>query len=615
MLIAQRPVLSEDVLSESRSRFVIEPLEPGFGYTLGNSMRRTLLSSIPGAAVTSIRIDGVLHEFSTIPGVKEDVTEIILNIKGLVVSSEHDEPVVMYLRKQGAGPVTAADIAPPAGVEIHNPGLHIATLNDKGTVEMELTVERGRGYVSAQQNKSGDQEIGRIPVDSIYSPVLTVTYKVEATRVEQRTDFDRLVVDVETKNSMAPRDALASAGKTLVELFGLARELNVEAEGIDMGPSPTDAALAADLALPIEDLDLTVRSYNCLKREGIHTVGELVGPQRGRPARHPQLRCEVDRRGQGQARRHGPGPQGQPSRLRPEPHRRPLRRLHLRRGRGRRGVRRGRAALTNASRPPNQGEQQCPPPPRVPVSEAVPLTSGSSWRTSRPRSSSTTRITTTEAKAKRLRPLAERLITFAKRGDLHARRRVMTVIRDKGVVHRLFVEIAPDMAERNGGYTRITKIGPRKGDNAPMAVIELVREPVAKKATVKEAEGATKRAAKDDAAKRKAAQDEAKAAAAETKAAEDEAKADRRGADRGRAARRCRRRDRGRRGPRGLHRQGQRRLRQVPRRGFAVVRPDDRRVLVRRRRGCRGRRLRAGRWRREAAGRGRGLSLARRARP
>ncbi len=183
----------------------------------------------------------------------------------------------MYLRKSGAGAVTAADINPPAGVEVHNPDLHIATLNDKGSIEMELTVERGRGYVSAQQNKSGDHEIGRIPVDSIYSPVLAVTYKVEATRVEQRTDFDKLIVDVETKNSMAPRDALASAGKTLVELFGLAHELNVEAEGIDMGPSPTDAAIAADMALPIEDLDLTVRSYNCLKREGIHTVGELVG--------------------------------------------------------------------------------------------------------------------------------------------------------------------------------------------------------------------------------------------------------------------------------------------------------------------------------------------------
>src|SRR5690348_3390314 len=277
MLIAQRPTLAEEPIDEYRSRFTIEPLEPGFGYTIGNSLRRTLLSSIPGAAVTSIRIEGVLHEFSTVPGVKEDVTDIILNVKSLVVSSEHDEPVVMYLRKQGPGAVTAADIAPPAGVEIVNPELHLATLNAKGKLELELTVERGRGYVSAQQNKSGDAEIGRIPVDSIYSPVLKVTYKVEATRVEQRTDFDRLVVDVETKSSISPRDAMASAGKTLVELFGLARELNVEAEGIDMGPSPTDAALAADLALPIEELELTVRSYNCLKREGIHTVGELVG--------------------------------------------------------------------------------------------------------------------------------------------------------------------------------------------------------------------------------------------------------------------------------------------------------------------------------------------------
>src|SRR6516162_6152594 len=271
MLIAQRPTLTEESVDEFRSRFVIEPLEPGFGYTIGNSLRRTLLSSIPGAAVTSIRIEGVLHEFSTVPGVKEDVTDIILNLKELVVSSEHDEPVVMYLRKQGPGEVTAADIAPPAGVEVH-----IATLNAKGKLEMELTVERGRGYVSATQNKQPGQEIGRVPIDSIYSPVLRVTYKVEATRVEQRTDFDRLILDVETKPCMRPRDAVASAGKTLVELFGLARELNVDAEGIDIGPSPTDAALAADLALPIEELNLTVRSYNCLKREGIHTVGELV---------------------------------------------------------------------------------------------------------------------------------------------------------------------------------------------------------------------------------------------------------------------------------------------------------------------------------------------------
>ncbi|GAA4417852.1 DNA-directed RNA polymerase subunit alpha [Georgenia halophila] len=276
MLIAQRPALSEEVVNDHRSRFSIEPLEPGFGYTLGNSLRRTLLSAIPGAAVTSIRIDGVLHEFSTVEGVKEDVTEIILNIKEIVVSSENDEPVVMYLRKQGPGVVTAADITPPAGVEVHNPDLQIATLNGNAKLEIELTVERGRGYVSAVQNKSADSEIGRIPVDSIYSPVLKVTYKVEATRVEQRTDFDKLIVDVETKNAIEPRDALASAGKTLVELFGLARELNVESEGIEIGPSPTDAALAQDLALPIEDLGLLSRSYNCLKREGIHSVGELV---------------------------------------------------------------------------------------------------------------------------------------------------------------------------------------------------------------------------------------------------------------------------------------------------------------------------------------------------
>jgi len=276
VLISQRPILTEEPISDNRSRFVLEPLEPGFGYTLGNSMRRTLLSSIPGAAVTSIRVDGVLHEFSTIEGVTEDVTEMILNLKQLVVSSEHDEPVVMYLRKQGPGVVTAADIQPPAGVEVHNPDLHIASLNGKGKIEIELVVERGRGYVPAAMNKQPGQEIGRIPVDSIYSPVMKVSYKVEATRVEQRTDFDKLVLDVETKASIRPRDAIASAGHTLVELFGLARELNVDAEGIDIGPSPTDAFVAEQLGTPIEQLDMTVRSYNCLKREGIHTVGELI---------------------------------------------------------------------------------------------------------------------------------------------------------------------------------------------------------------------------------------------------------------------------------------------------------------------------------------------------
>ena len=276
MLIAQRPVLTEEQVSEYRSRFILEPLEPGFGYTLGNSMRRTLLSSIPGAAVTSVRIDGVLHEFSTIAGVKEDVADIILNLTELVVSSENDEPVLMYLHKQGPGEVTAADITPPAGVEIHNPDLHIATLNDKGKIEIDLTVERGRGYVSAAQNKGEEDEIGRIPIDSIYSPVLKVSYKVEATRVAQRTDFDKLVVDVEVKPSTTPRDALASAGKTLVELFGLCVELNNEVEGIELGPPPVVETQSSDLQRPITILNLPARSQNCLQREGIRTIGELI---------------------------------------------------------------------------------------------------------------------------------------------------------------------------------------------------------------------------------------------------------------------------------------------------------------------------------------------------
>ena len=276
MLIAQRPTLHEEVLGPNRSRFILDPLEPGFGYTLGNSMRRTLLSSIPGAAVTNIRIQGVSHEFSTIPGVKEDVVEVILNIKNLVVSSEHDAPVVAHLTKSAAGPVTAADIQVPAGVEVHNPELVLATLNAKGKLEIEFIIERGRGYVQASQNRNPDAEAGVIPVDSIYSPVLKVSYRVEATRAGEFTNFDKLIVDVETKSSVEPRDAVASAGSTLVELFGLAKELNEEAEGIEIGPAPVEVAASNELSTPIEDLDLTVRSYNCLKREGINSVSELI---------------------------------------------------------------------------------------------------------------------------------------------------------------------------------------------------------------------------------------------------------------------------------------------------------------------------------------------------
>jgi DNA-directed RNA polymerase subunit alpha len=275
LLIVTRPQIQENPVDATRSRFSIEPLEPGFGYTLGNALRRTLLSSIPGAAISSVRIEGVLHEFATIPKVTEDVTDIILNLKELVLRSELDEPATVYVKAKGPGDVTAGDISPPAGVEILNPDLHLATLGKGATVEMEMVVERGVGYRPAERNKKPRDPIGVIPVDSIFSPVRRVTYSVENTRVEQMTDRDRLILDVETDGSITAREALASAGTTLQELVNLFAEL-AEATGIAIGPAQDDSQLSGELATIIEDLNLSVRSYNCLKREGINTVGDLV---------------------------------------------------------------------------------------------------------------------------------------------------------------------------------------------------------------------------------------------------------------------------------------------------------------------------------------------------
>ena len=274
MFIVTRPQIQEESLSPTRSKFVIEPLEPGFGYTVGNSLRRTLLSSIPGAAISSVRIEGVLHEFSTIPKVTEDVTDIIMNLKELVVRSESEEPVTVYLKAKGPGAVTAGDIAPPAGVEILNPDLHVATLGKGGSLEMEMNVERGVGYRMADKNKNARDPIGVIPVDSIFSPVRRVSYAVENTRVEQMTDRDRLILDVETDGSITPREALASAGGTLLELVQLFGDL-AEAQSMQVGPAEDDS-VPSDYAITVEELNLSVRSYNCLKREGINTVGDLV---------------------------------------------------------------------------------------------------------------------------------------------------------------------------------------------------------------------------------------------------------------------------------------------------------------------------------------------------
>jgi DNA-directed RNA polymerase subunit alpha len=274
VFIVARPQISENEISSIRSKFTIEPLEPGFGYTVGNSLRRTLLSSIPGAAISSVRIDGVLHEFSTIPKVNEDVTDIILNLKELVIRSDLEEPTTVYLKAKGPAEVTAGDVAPPAGVEILNPELHVATLGKGASLEMELTVERGVGYRMADKNKKPRDPIGVIPVDSIFSPVRKVSYAVEDTRVEQMTDRDRLILDVETDGSVTPREALASAGGTLLELVQLFSDL-AEAASVSVGPAE-DEDQPSDYAITVEDLNLSVRSYNCLKREGINTVGDLV---------------------------------------------------------------------------------------------------------------------------------------------------------------------------------------------------------------------------------------------------------------------------------------------------------------------------------------------------
>jgi DNA-directed RNA polymerase subunit alpha len=276
VLIIQRPTV-EPVGEEevNRQRFAVGPLEPGFGHTLGNSLRRTLLSSIPGAAVTQVRFDDALHEFTTLPGVKEDVTDIILNLKDLVLRMEEDEPVVLRLDVRGPATVTAGDIQLSGSVEVLNTDLPIATLNTKGRLALDITAERGRGYVSADRNKKSST-IGVIPVDSIFSPVRRVAFTVEPTRVEQSTDFDRLVLDIETDGSISPREALASAGDTLRSLVGLVADMSDAPQGLELGDVSSTTSGSPDYDLPIEDLDLSERPRNCLKRAQVNSIGELV---------------------------------------------------------------------------------------------------------------------------------------------------------------------------------------------------------------------------------------------------------------------------------------------------------------------------------------------------
>jgi DNA-directed RNA polymerase subunit alpha len=295
MLDFQIPRITSESVEQHRGTFTIEPLDRGFGYTFGNSLRRVLLSSLAGAAVTSVRIEGVAHEFSTIQGVKEDVTDIVLNLKGIVCrmhsdASEVEAPLVVT----GPGDITAADIDLPAGVEILNPEVHIATLDKKTKLELYMTIGRGRGYRPAEENKSADQPIGVIPIDSIFSPVRRVAYAVEQARVGQKTDFDKLTLDIETDGSVEPQAALREAAELLISQLAIftdadrIQELRAGPGGQLEGRGPAGGAGGAPAQLQgeewgilIEELELGVRSYNCLKRAGIQTVGDLISKSEG----------------------------------------------------------------------------------------------------------------------------------------------------------------------------------------------------------------------------------------------------------------------------------------------------------------------------------------------
>ena len=274
MLIVQRPHIEEEQVADNRSRFVVEPLEPGFGHTLGNTLRRALLARIPGAAITSVRIEGVHHEFSTIDGVVEDVVDFILNLKRVVLRIEAEGSQTLYLSAKGAGEVTAGDLKVPAGVEVVNTDLHLATMSASGQLEVELTAERGVGYRSSEGNSKSDT-IGVIPIDSIFSPVRKVAFRVDDTQVGMVTNFDKLIIDVETDASLSPSEAVSSAGKTLRELLGLFADMD-EGEGLELGDIVTAESTSPDLDLPIEALDLSERPRNCLRRAQIQSVGELV---------------------------------------------------------------------------------------------------------------------------------------------------------------------------------------------------------------------------------------------------------------------------------------------------------------------------------------------------
>ncbi len=438
------PKIVHEEVDDHQGVFVIEPLDRGFGHTFGNSLRRVLLSSLEGAAVTSVKVEGTAHEFTTLPGVREDVTDIVLNLKNLVSRLHGDSPEVeVHIARKGPGVVTAGDIEAPAELEILNPELEIANLSDRGRLELTLTIGRGRGYVPAELNRGPQHTIGVIPIDSIFSPVRRVAYAVEAARVGQRTDYDKLSLDITTDGSVEPKDALAEAAEILIRQLAIFTDIEkIEGFGRDgcgrrRGHRPGGRARARDGELP-DRRARARRPLVQLPQAGRHRDDRRPRDEDGERARRdPELRQEVDRRGQGDA-----------AAARSQPSRRQRRR------------RPGIAPCVTRAEARSSG--------------GIPRTARRCTRISTCSLLEHERIKTTEAKAKAVKPIAEQMITLGRRGDLHARRQALAFLRSQEIVHKLFSEVGPRMAERPGGYSRIIKIGHRPGDAAEMVYLELV---------------------------------------------------------------------------------------------------------------------------------------------
>src|SRR5213595_3427475 len=456
-------VKDENTATETYAKFVAEPFEAGYGHTVGNSLRRVLLSSLEGAAITALKITGAQHEFATLPGVVEDVTDIVLNLKKVKFKADDHEPKKLSLTVNKEGEVTAGEIQGVQGYEVLNPKQIICTLDKKHKLDAELDVRVGRGFATGEENKRVDQAIGLIPIDSIFSPVTRVKYAVENTRVGQRTDYDKLLLEIWTDGRLTPDDALLQASAILrhhLDVFVNFNEEVIEFDQTPAGVSEENLKLKKLLNMSVNEIELSVRAANCLNNANITSVGQLAQKTEAEMLKYRnfgkkslnEIKDKLQQLGLGLGFEPGlldapvssdgavPSAAAGKSKRQIEDHVRRVMRHQ------KKTVKLGRTAEHRKALLANQ------------VCSLI----------------EHQRIKTTLAKAKAVRPLAERMVTLGKNGSIHARRTALATLRQKNAVKKLFDDIAPRSAERNGGYTRIVKLGQRKSDSAPMAFIEWV---------------------------------------------------------------------------------------------------------------------------------------------